>query len=331
MISRDFTNKTIYGIKSDTARYFWAGYFILVLVSSFVGDTAILIASIRYKAFNLHKLIVVIIQHIAACDLIVSSASVFPRIVSLIADDLILGTPLCHFCPPLAYYSVTVGVFLICSMTSCKLLILKYPFRVQQLSVKHAHIGCTAIWIAVVSLPATMLLLDVDKDGAKFSYRIYKCDYFFSTPHWVWLQPILASICLFIPNVLVILNTVFLLIVAQKIAHRGHKSLKWRGVTTTVLVALVYCISILPYSIHRFAASSVGKQHGWFHYEFVRVAEFVLYLNTLSNFYIYCLTVSSFRKFLWSRIQMMLPCMPARGDGASTQDRPNILTARRQR
>ena len=54
------SNKTIYGI--DAARYTWAGYFLFVIISSLIGDTTILIASIRYKAFKLHKVTVTIIQ-----------------------------------------------------------------------------------------------------------------------------------------------------------------------------------------------------------------------------------------------------------------------------
>ena len=171
----DFSNKTLYGIKSDTVRHCWVGYFIFILVSSFVGDTTILIASIRYKAFNLHKLIVVIIQHIAVCDLFVSSLQGIPRLVTLIVDEWILGTFLCHTFSTFAYYFVPVGVFLICSMTTCKLLILKSPFRVQPITVKHAHVGCTTIWVSVLILPAIILLIDYS--DVAFNYKTYDCDH----------------------------------------------------------------------------------------------------------------------------------------------------------
>ena len=329
MVSGDFSNKTIYGVKSDAARHFWAGYFIFVLVSSFVGDTIILIASIRYKAFKLQKLIVVIIQHIAVCDLIVTCVSAFTRIVTLIADDWILGTPLCHIVPTVAYYSVPVGVLLIWAMTTCKLLLLMYPLRVQSLGKRHAHMVCAAMWLSAVSVPVMILL--IDPNDVKFSFKVYLCDYFFSAPQWILLTPIISAIVFFIPNALVVFNTIAILIVAHKFARRGRESLKWQGVITTVLVALVYCISLLPYSIHRFAESSVDERHGWFHHEFARIGYFSLYINTISNFYIYCLTVASFRKFLWSRIHRMLPCMSKRRNGASTQNTIDIPTTSRQR
>ena len=72
----DYHNKTIYAIKNDASRYAWAGYFLFVLISSLVGDTTILIASLKYRAINLHKVIVVTIQHIALCDLMVTIVAV---------------------------------------------------------------------------------------------------------------------------------------------------------------------------------------------------------------------------------------------------------------
>ena len=68
----NFSDKTKFGIKNDTERYLWAGWLAFVVVSSLLGDSLILIASIKYNAFNLHKMIVTFIQHIAVCDLLQS-------------------------------------------------------------------------------------------------------------------------------------------------------------------------------------------------------------------------------------------------------------------
>ena len=75
-----FSNKTQYGIDNDTVRYSFAGWYVFVLLSSFIGDTTILVSSVKYRAIRLHKLIVVIIQHIAACDLLVTlfSGAIIP-------------------------------------------------------------------------------------------------------------------------------------------------------------------------------------------------------------------------------------------------------------
>ena len=82
----NFDNKTLYGIQSEAGRYIWSGYFLLVITSSLIGDTIILIASIKYKAFKLHKMIVTIFQHIAVCDLLSAVGHVAPAMLSAIYD-----------------------------------------------------------------------------------------------------------------------------------------------------------------------------------------------------------------------------------------------------
>ena len=123
-----YSNTTIFGIKSD-ARHAWAVYLLFVLVSSLVGDTTILIASLKFSAFKLHDVIVVIIQHIAVCDLMVAVTYALPHFVSLISNEWVFGTFLCDLTSYTTYYFTGTSVFLITNMTTGKLLLLKYPLR----------------------------------------------------------------------------------------------------------------------------------------------------------------------------------------------------------
>ena len=82
----DSNNRTLYGIEDQGVRYFWVGYHLLVLISSLVGDTTILIASIKYKAIKLSDFILTIIHHIAFTDLALSLLYVFPGLISLLEN-----------------------------------------------------------------------------------------------------------------------------------------------------------------------------------------------------------------------------------------------------
>ena len=294
----EYSNKTAYGITSDAVRYTWAGYYLFVIASSFVGDTTILIASIKYRAFKLHRVIIVIIQHIAFCDLIVSATDILPRMVSVISDKWVLG----NFCYLLSYaqfYSNLTSVFLICAMTTSKLLLLKYPLQFGTTSLKKAHLICVTCWLAAFILPVTSYLLD--KDDVSFSFRGYICVYGFSSEIWHYLTPFVAVLFVFIPTCLVVLTTVCLLIEARKVVSRRKESLKWQGIVTTVLTATVYCLSLLPwiaYRVGEYIVSVDDKSKSSFYTTFYRVAISLLSLNTISNFYIYCLTMYSFRAFM---------------------------------
>ena len=299
----EYNNKTVYGIKSNTVRYTWVGYQLFVIISSLAGDTTILIACIKHKAFKLHRVITVVIQHMAICDLMVCVTDIFPRLVSIIADGWVFGKFLCCFCAYMAYYLNPTSMFLITVMSTNKLLLLRYPLRFGTTTLKKANLFCFTCWLAALSFPATGFL--VDWQNIYFSYRIYQCDYGYSADIWYWLRP-LFSILLFISTCQVVGSTICLLLKAKQCAKRGHDSLKWQGIMTTVLTATVYCISVLPYTVYsvRQSIANVLDKSQSFFTSFARIAISCLALNTISNFYIYSLTVLSFREFVRSRIEL---------------------------
>jgi hypothetical protein len=97
-----------------------------------------------------------------------------------------------------------------------------------------------------------------------------------------------------------------MLVLAKKVARRGRETLKWQGIMTTVIVALVYCISVLPYVVYHIGKSFLDRDeesNKIFFTTYYKVAQSILWLNTISNFYIYSLTVQSFRDFLWSKLK----------------------------
>ena len=116
-----YSDKDVFGIHNRAEKYTWTAYFIFVVISSVIGDMIILLAAIKFQAFKLHKFIVIIIEHMAVCDLIVSLIYVLPTIISLIADRWVLGESLCFTNPYTYYYFNQANMLFICVMTSSKL------------------------------------------------------------------------------------------------------------------------------------------------------------------------------------------------------------------
>ena len=310
----DFSNKTSFGIQNNSSRYTWLAYHIFVLLSSALGDTIILVASIKYNAIKLDKFLVIIIQHISACDLLTSLSSVLSKNISLVADGWILGRPLCYIESYLRSYLFIVSVYLVCALTSAKLLIVCFPLRVGTWTSKRAHIGCSAVWILVMVHPATMYLAN---DGSStFDYIIYDCHFHISLPTWKWIMPVVLSLSFIIPTILVVVSTSYLLFIAHKKAKKYRESLRWQGLTTTILTATFYCISVLPHAVACVMSSRAGAELHFFQHYWYRVSVTCVTLNTISNFYIYCLTVTSFREFLRSQIQRIFSSnIPPRSRG----------------
>ena len=76
------------------------------------------------------------------------------------------------------------------------------------------------------------------------------------------------------------------------------------------LNALIYTMSFLPYNLYFIAQPFVDKDPqnpGPFYLEYFKVANGFIILHVLSNFFVYSLTVESFRRFLLTEFQRVVP------------------------
>ena len=288
---------TSFAIKDNGERYFWVLFHLVVLPSSFIGDTFILYASFQKNAFRLNKFIVVVIKYMAVCDILYTIVWVLPVAVSLIANSEILGEALCNVQD---YLSTVIGfeiMFLTPVLTASKLFFLKFPFRSEILTKRKAHAACWLSLIPCMSLTVTRLV----NDDIKFDYRIYGCDHKYTADTWRILEPIIALIGLNLPVLIVICTTIptlKYLYAASKSARRVQGTLPWQGALTVTLTAIVYCIYYLPMSFYY-----IGRNFSnFFEVHFYRIAVFAVAINAMANFYIYALTIRSFRRFVLSTI-----------------------------
>ena len=307
----NFTNYTQFGLHNTAAKYTWVSYGTFNILSSLIGDSIILVASTKYNAFRLHKTIVAIMQHIAVCDLI-SSLNLTLFISSLVAERNILGGFLCYTRAYVTFYSFPMSFFLTAALTTCKAILLKFPLQERRWTKRRAHKLCVAIWTCCLLIP--LLLLIVDSDDIRFDYKEYACYYAFSADVYLFLRPIVGIFTTLLPNAIVIVTTVWLIMEARRVAKRGRDSLRWQGLMTVILTAVVYCISVLPIQLYYIVGQFIQHDpQGVFHVHFYRFSLAVVCTNVMSNFYIYSLTVSSFRSFLLSRVMLLKGIISGKG------------------
>ena len=302
-------NYTRFGIHNKAERYSWAAYHIFVLLSSLIGDTLILYASFQKDAFKLNKFILTVIQHIAVSDLAYSIFSVFPGAVSLIADDWVLGSIMCYARVYLGYFIYPAGMSLIAVLATSKFLLLKYPFRYSNWTKKVAHQVCCLALIPSFAFPILFLILD--KNDVEFDYRIYTCTYGYKAGTWKFtLRPIVCIIALLFPIVVIISSTIptlKYLLKAKSSARRARGSVPWQGTLAVVLTAVINCVSTMPTLVYSLGVSFIQEDSSsLFSFHFFRVAKFLLMINIMCNLYIYTLTIKSFRRFLFTRINSVL-------------------------
>ena len=305
-----YDNYTLYGIHDKTERQLLVGYKSFILISSLMGDTLILIGSLRYNAIRLHKILVIIIQHIAAADLLLAIFSVLPGVVSLAANRWILGDIFCY----MTYFAnVNCGV-LVCQLMSglalSKMLIVQYPLRAIHFSGKAAHLSACVMWVYSFIFPVAAIARD--KSGVYFSYLVYNCDYTCSPIIWKplgWtLYDISCGLSVLLPTIVIVVSSVVLVVLAKRVADRGPGGLQWQGVLTVLLTVAAHIAAALPLEIFYITAGISRRSSNPNNSYLEKIYRYGWFIGTLTvtiNFYIFTLTLKSFRDFLKSGMRTL--------------------------
>ena len=289
------------------------GYQIIVLISSLVGDIIILSTTVNGNAFRLNVLLVVVIQHIAVNNLALCLAWVLPVTVNMISmvgwQHWVLKpssslSVLRHYS---IFYFFSISIYLVSALVVIKLAILKRPLKTKNWQKKTLHLVCGSIWLLQIWVPLTSWALNngsLVKDMAIYDCRKKPVESRDEIDSWFYVFE--TTVTLLLPCVIVIvaaIPTLRVLFKGREVSKRAHGKLRWQGILTVILTAAVLCTSCLPYLIFFYIKHRQYLKDPKTLADLYRVARYLPLLNIVSNFYIYCLTVVSFRKFLLSKLR----------------------------
>ena len=294
-------NSTVYGMQNTTEKYLWTIYLTIVFLSTLFGDAIILITSTFTKAIRLNPVIIVLIQHLATCDLLLSIITwVLPIMVSVMVDDWILGNLLAHFQAAISF-TYPMSTLLMCLLTTSKLLLVKYPLKTGIWTAKGTHIFCSIFWLALAIYSSVRVVRE--KNNIFFDYSTYEIDFIHSDGNKT-SSLIKGSLYLLISAIIILTSALTLMILrkSQRVARRASACVRWQGILTVVLTATVFCISSLPYFVYFIAEPLMIETKP----VLKRVVEYLSMFSIMSNFFIYNLTVPSFRRFLSDKICRLL-------------------------
>ena len=310
-MSTNYDDCNLFGIKNEAERYIYGSWLTLVVISSLLGDTTILVASIKYKAFRLHRTVVVFIQHIAVCDLFTATGMLLPVVLSLIYDSGGSNEVIKFIRFFIGYWVFSASPLLIGAMSVGKFLLVRYPLRARAWSKMKTHKLCAGLWILSLTVPVQHLL--VDMDDVVFDCRTYMWNYRYSSEIWNTLMPITTVLAYLTPNIIIIIATILLLTSARRVAKRMQENLRWQGTMAVVITATIFTISFLPITVYFIAGPLLetdSQEPGPFFNRYYRVTEAVLFTNVMANFFTYGLTVASFREFIKTKlIKKLVPCL----------------------
>ena len=285
----------------------WGTINVIILLTTIPGDAVVLIGTIKYNAIRQHKVIVAIIQHLAVLDIGAAIFVVLPTIQVMITGSWEFGMFLCHVNAQIYLILAMMSPTLICFMSAIKLYIVKNPLKTATWTLKLGHKICTGLWVLILILhtPRTLFSFIHPGNTIYFDFITYNCYYdvedVASKAEVTWYTFIATSLVVIL-NAVLIGTSIALLVVAKNAADRFRNSLRWEGITTVLATVAVYLLTTLPPLAEAIAVLakykfSMSASHAA--YQLMRVA-------VMTNFFIYCLTVSSFREFLKSSILPLL-------------------------
>jgi hypothetical protein len=315
-------------INSTSQSLPWIIYLIFVLLSSFIGDSIILISSMRYNVIKLNKLIVVVMQHIALCDILAATFFVLPTLISILAKEWILGDVVAYIHLFFNTCTFIANNILICSLVSIKLIILKFPLRTRNWNKKHIHMTCALVWVMAAII--TGLRTIFDKGGLLFSFIDYNINYGLPSQYFVGEKVLLyvnTVVGVYVPTFIIIstsLGIAVYLVKSRRAAKQSGGDMRWQGMVTVVSTTTVYCLATIPYASFVIISTLSSKSvSGETRVNVRRFFESLSTLNIMCNFFIYILTVPSLRIFLTSKasqISMRLTKSPELFRGNQQED-----------
>ena len=289
-------------IKNDLTRGFLAFLNLTFVISTLVGESFIL-SAIQHNAIKLHRVVVTVMQHLSICDILLSLLWTLPTVISLSANHWIMGDFLCSLQLHVGNAFSPAASWLTCFLTISKSLTIRFPLRARSWSRRAAHAACALLWIKCFISPNHLVLFYLLANPSNYphlDFVTYSCIYDFDLiPQWlgtvinVWVI-IFVSLLWF----LLISGTVYLSVQACRGAAGHQRDVPWQGILTIIITAACLLVSFMPYVILKIVDRSVTNTP---YVGMWRMAVCFQNFRMVTNFYVYFLTVKSFRDFVKAR------------------------------
>ena len=254
---------------------------VLCLTVNVLGNSTVLVV-LRNAPETLERVTKFILQGIAVCDIGYGVSAIAPMIISLIAEDWVLGYHLCFATAVLRLPVFVATVILVLALSVNKVVVLLRPFYVRSRSVR---LTCLCIALATgVSFSAMLLCYLLPRPGhAVYIAHLHACMVFARAHFHLNVFRALALPCM----LGVVLSVIALIFIAQR---QTRLRIKRQATLAAIFVAGTYTVLYLP-TLYPVLG---GRLSNLFH----QVAIAMSFLNSCHNIFIYYATLRSFREFL---------------------------------
>ena len=280
-----------------TERYLLISWCSVVLFGCLIGNTIILLATVRCKTIRLDQTSLVLIKNIAVSDILMGIFGVHPVLASLIHGACPYGSIPCYIFHYLQVPVYLSAVLLICGLHLNKLYTVVYPLSTVGRSSRAGHVISATAWLLCTLFPATQII--VDFKPVMYAVKTYRCMYSYQDAVWNWLLPLIGAVSTAFPNILVGGTTAALVFLVRRAKRRYNK----QGILVALYVGCFYLLANIPASIDLLIFKSFRQfmspeVYFFFDFYFYRASYFMVFMNCSCNFLVYYCSIKSFNVFV---------------------------------
>ena len=287
---------------SDAVKSVLASWSILTILLSILGNTIVLIASLKHKAIKFDKVSVILIENMALADLFDVFFVGLPTTVAILSDQAEVakffrenrfGQVVCFIVAHFQYILPLASSIMICALNVSKLLCLMFPLQSHARSPRTGRLIAFVAWTTyLIRFLATVIAHDSPAYGYyEKGFRCYIDDYEISI---LLIETVMGVLTVMIPGLILVSTLSFLLYYVHKVA-----GLTRQAVLVNIFITSVFVLSFAPY-MARMIWITVGVSPNsepaetwlWL------TAKFINYIFCFSNPLILYLSSASFKSFI---------------------------------
>ena len=273
---------------------------------SVIGNLIVITTSLKYDSLKMDKISSMLLEHLAAADIILAVVGCLPRYVTFTAKNWVLGKAACI----LTLYFRNVGgsseILILASISLYRAVMLKNPFLLRSISTTKLKIAVSSIWFfsqipAIISYATSSVVYYEPKKLACTSSAYTETSSFSLVV--VGLVILLGGpmICIIGSNISILAASI-----RYKYKRKAARMMNcstvddsnMKAITTVSIVCLVFLFSWTPFVVRVIAEGLKFALPSWF---FVFQAHFLL-LSVAFNPIIYTVTNRSFRDILRTKV-----------------------------
>jgi len=202
------------------------------------------------------------------------------------------------------------------AMNCSKLASMLFPFRGAEWTNRQGNILASCMWVASLAL-VSIFCLQKDQITVRYFNGQLSCNLVISPQLFIKSAIVIFSVVL-LGTVIVVISGIWLIVIAVRMSHRQGRSANLQGIFTVILIAVVYCISMLPL----FGHYVLKVIYDYRSFKTIMFCKCIPYLNNIANVFIYTVSITSFRNFIKAKFFAIFSCF------VTQRIVPPLITAR---